>query len=130
MYKQRIVDSTAADTFYGDLFNVGWPDAPHRVLRNKAFSEWDAAGRPLPGARPGEGTIIGTLHYRWEDYHWRRYEAEMLTPDFDGDPDYAPMWAGESCSVVNDIKPAAEIVYDLAREAAAVLDRTPEAQPG
>lgn len=40
------------------------------------------------------------------------------------------MWAGESCSVINDIKPAAEIVHDLAREAAAVLDRTPEAQPG
>lgn len=85
---------------------------------------------PPAGARPGEGTIIDTLHYRWEDYHWRRYEAEMLTPDFDGDPDYAPMWAGESCSVINDIKPAAEIVHDLAREAAAVLDRTPEAQPG
>lgn len=31
-------------------------------------------------------------------------------PDFDCDLDYAPFWAGESCSVVNDIKPAGEIV--------------------
>jgi hypothetical protein len=54
----------------------------------------------------------------------------MVTPDFDGDLDYAPMWAGESCSVVNDIKPAAVIIHDLAREAAAALDRTPEAHPG
>jgi len=45
----------------------------------------------------------------------------MVTPDFDGDPEYAPMWAGESCSVVNEIKPAAAIVHDLAREAEAVF---------
>jgi nitronate monooxygenase len=129
VYMQRIVDSTAADTFYGDLFNVLWPDAPHRVLRNKAFAEWDAAGRPLPGARPGGGTIIDILHFPWEDYRWPRYAAGMVTPDFDGDPEYAPMWAGESCSVVNDIRPAAVIVHDLAREAAAALDRTPGAHP-
>jgi hypothetical protein len=29
------------------------------------------------------------------------------TPDVEGDIDYAPLWAGESCSVVNDIKPTA-----------------------
>jgi len=45
----------------------------------------------------------------------------MVTPDFDGDPEYAPMWAGESCSVVNDIKPAATIVRDLVREAETAL---------
>jgi hypothetical protein len=43
----------------------------------------------------------------------------MLTPDFDGDPDYAPMWMGESCSVVDEIKPAGEIVRDLVRDAEA-----------
>jgi hypothetical protein len=50
-----------------------------------------------------------------------RYAAEMVTPDFDGDPEYAPMWAGESCSVVNDIKPAGVIVRDLVREAEGAL---------
>lgn len=45
----------------------------------------------------------------------------MATPDFDGDLDYAPLWAGESCSVVHDIKPAAEIVEELARDAEAEL---------
>jgi nitronate monooxygenase len=38
-----------------------------------------------------------------------------------GDIEYAPLWAGESCSVVNDIKPAAEIVRDLVRDAEAEL---------
>jgi nitronate monooxygenase/enoyl-[acyl-carrier protein] reductase II len=45
----------------------------------------------------------------------------MATPDFDGDLDYAPFWAGESCSVVNDIKPAGEIVLELVRDAEAAL---------
>jgi hypothetical protein len=30
-------------------------------------------------------------------------------PDFDGDPDHAPIWAGKCVDVVNDIKPAATI---------------------
>jgi len=45
----------------------------------------------------------------------------MIPPDFDGDPDYAPMWAGESASAVNDIRPAAEIVDQLVREAETAL---------
>jgi nitronate monooxygenase len=127
VYKQRVVDSSAQDTWYGDLFDVWWR-APGRVLRNnRTFKEWDAAGRPPPGARPGEGTPIGTQRRAWGDYQWPRYAPGMVTPDFDGDPEYAPMWAGESCGVVNDIKPAAAIVRDLAREAEAVLARAPTA---
>src|SRR5262249_50203670 len=45
-YKDRIVKSRAEDTIYTQLFDIGWPGAPHRVLRNKAVMEWDAAGRP------------------------------------------------------------------------------------
>jgi nitronate monooxygenase len=122
VYKQRVVDSSAEDTFYGELFDVGWPDAPHRVLRKtKTVAEWEAAGRPRSGKRPGEGTPIGTQRRPWGDYEWPRYSPGMVTPDFDGDPEYAPMWAGESCSVVNDIKPAADVVRDLVREAEAAL---------
>jgi NAD(P)H-dependent flavin oxidoreductase YrpB (nitropropane dioxygenase family) len=126
VYKQRVVDSSAEDTFYGELFDVGWPDAPHRVLRNtKTFQEWDAAGRPPTGERPGEGAPIGTSHRPWGEFEWPRYAVGMVTPDFEGDPEYAPMWAGESCSVVHEIKPAAAIVHDLAREAEAALARPP-----
>ena len=122
LFKQRVVASSAGDTFYGDLFDVGWPDSPHRVLRkNKTFEEWDAAGLPPPGNRPGEGAAIGTIRQPWGEYQLLRYEARMLTPDFDGDAEYAPMWAGESCAVVNHIRPASAIVRDLVREAKEAL---------
>ena len=122
LYKQRVVESGADDTFYGYLYDIGFPDAPHRSLRNKTFEEWDAAGRPPPGERPGEGTSIGTYHMPGDEPRpWMRYASGMINPDFDGDLDYAPMWAGESCTVVNDVKPAAQIVQDLVAEAEATL---------
>jgi nitronate monooxygenase len=121
-YKRRIVASTAADTVYGELFDVWWPDAPHRVLRNRLVADWEAAGRPPPGQRPGEGTPIGTLvRSSGERIDWPRYAVGVAGPDFDGDIDDAPLWAGESCTVVNDIKPAAQIVRDLLAEAEAAL---------
>jgi len=121
-YKRRLVESSAADTVYNELYDVGWPNAPHRTLRNKTFDEWDAAGRPVPGKRSGEGTSIGRKTMTsGEVRDWPRYAVGMATPDFDGDVEYAPLWAGESCSVVNDIKPAGEIVRDLVREAEGLL---------
>ena len=118
-YKRRIVAATAADTAYTpDLYDVWWPGAPHRTLRNKTYEEWEAAGRPPSGSRPGEGESIGRYHLSsGRVVEWPRYASGMANSDFEGDIEYAPLWAGESCSVVNDIKPAAEIVADLVREA-------------
>jgi nitronate monooxygenase len=126
-YKRRVVASVAADTVYTeDLYDVGWPEAPHRTLRNKNFEAWEAAGRPPSGRRPGEGTVIGRKRALSGDViEWPRYASGVATADFDGDLDYAPLWAGESCSVVNDIKPAGEIVRELVRDAGAALRAAP-----
>ena len=110
-YKQRIVDAKAEDTVYNSLYDVWWPDAPHRTLRNKTLAEWEAAGCPPSGSRPGEGTSIGhrtSATGEWTE--WPRYAIGTAPPHFDGDIEYAPMWVGTSVSVVNDIKPAGEIV--------------------
>lgn len=116
-YKSRVVDATAADTaFSADLFDGGWPDAPHRFLKNKTYRMWEAAGRPVNGKRPGEGDPIGTLRLPWAEFAAVRYEVGMLVPTFDGDPEDYVMWAGLSVERVNDIKPAGEIVRDLVRE--------------
>jgi nitronate monooxygenase len=118
-FKRRIVAANATDTVYTpDLYDVWWPGAPHRTLRNKTYEEWEAAGRPPSGSRPGEGEPIGRYHLSsGRVVEWPRYAVGMANSDFEADVEYAPLWAGESCSVVNDIKPAAEIVADLVREA-------------
>jgi NAD(P)H-dependent flavin oxidoreductase YrpB (nitropropane dioxygenase family) len=121
-HKQRIVESNAADTVRNVLFDTWWPEAPSRILRNKTVLEWEAAGRPSPGQRPGEETHIGTRVLPSGDVQpWPRYAVGLIPPSFQGDLDRVAMHVGESCTVVNDIRPAAEIVRDLARDAEAAL---------
>jgi NAD(P)H-dependent flavin oxidoreductase YrpB (nitropropane dioxygenase family) len=119
-YKKRVVEAGVEDLVYCEnLFNHGWENAPHRVLRNRLVGEWEAAGRPPSGSRPGEGSTIGTVVRGSAKtlIDVVRYSPVMLTGDFQGDVEYGPLWAGESCSLVNDIRPAADIVRTLAREA-------------
>jgi NAD(P)H-dependent flavin oxidoreductase YrpB (nitropropane dioxygenase family) len=119
-YKERVVRSTAEDTVYTSLFNVGW-DAPHRVLRNRAIDEWESAGRPAHG-RPGEGTAIGMAPRGGTTAELLKYAANSYpTPGFTGDIENAVLYAGESCTLIGDVKPAAQIVRDLVEEAEAII---------
>ena len=45
------------------------------------------------------------------------------TTGFAGDIEYIALYAGESCTLVKEIKPAAEIVVDLVREAEEVIEQ-------
>lgn len=122
-YKERIVNSRAEDTVYTTLFDIGWPGAPHRVLRNKTVTEWEAAGCPPSGRRPGEGSVIGTATLAGMTVPAIRYSTIPPVTGFEGDMEYAALYCGESCSLVNDIKPAAQIVEDIMREADAAAQQ-------
>ncbi|WP_017316171.1 NAD(P)H-dependent flavin oxidoreductase [Mastigocladopsis repens] len=116
-YQERVVSSTAKDTVYTTLFDVGWPGAPHRVLRNTAFVEWESAGYPASGQRPGEGKIAGTVSVAGTTIEVPKYGAMIPLTGFSGDMESVALYAGESCSLVNDIKPAAQIVQEVVKEA-------------
>ena len=116
LYKELIIRSRAEDTVLTELFNIGW-NAPHRVLRNRAVSEWEDAGRPPPGKRPGEDTIIGRVNVGGQSIEVVRHSVTPPLPGFEGDAEYYCLYAGESCTLVNDIRPAAQIVRDVIREA-------------
>jgi len=120
-YKQRVVRACAEDTVHTMLFDIGWPDAAHRVLRNKAVQEWEAAGRPPSGQRPGEGTVIGRMALGGTMTDVPRYFVGNPMIGFEGDVEYAALYAGESCSLVDDVKPAAAIVREIVTQAEAVL---------
>jgi NAD(P)H-dependent flavin oxidoreductase YrpB (nitropropane dioxygenase family) len=120
-YKQRIVHAHADDTLHTTLFDVGWPAAPHRVLRTEMVELWERAGRPEPGKRPGEGETIVSL---------RRTDAEipvvnytvMPPADFvDGSFERLPFYAGQSCSLIKEILPAGEIVRRIAADASQLI---------
>lgn len=122
-YKRRIVESGAEDTVYAeDLFHEGWPNAPHRMLRNGVVREWEEAGRPATGKKPREGEIVGTLPGPDGPIQIPRYAAGMLTTTGSTVPvEEAPLWAGQSVALIHDVKPAGDIVRELVRDADALL---------
>ncbi len=111
VWKDALVAASAADTVMTGVFDIGWPAAPHRVLRNSTYRAWEAAGSPPPGARPGEGEVLGT--YLGEPLP--RYSVESPGPGVEA-ADYEPLcqYAGEGVDRIEEILPAAEIVRRLA----------------
>ena len=120
-YQRRVLAGTENDTAYlDDLFDVGWPDAPHRVLRNSTVTDWEAAGRPPPGRRPGEGEIIATAESVGEI---ERYACVTPRPDAVGAIEAMPMWAGQGVALVHRVQPAAEILREIHEDARGILRR-------
>ena len=53
-YQRRIPAASENDTAYCEnLFDGGWANAPHRVLRNSTVRDWEAAGRAAFGPTTG-----------------------------------------------------------------------------
>ncbi len=120
-YQQHLLEASENDTVYlEDLFDVGWPNAPHRVVRNSTVANWEATGRLPSGSRPGEGDVIATSKSRGEITRYR-----VNTPGFDviGDVEAMAMWAGQSVAMVHNVQPAAHIVQEISDDAQAILQR-------
>jgi nitronate monooxygenase len=119
-YREALAHATAADTFISTLFDVSWPDAPHRALRNSTVMAWEAAGRPPSGSRPGEGDVI----YRSPTCgQVVRYETDLAPTDAVGDIEASSLLAGQAVGLVTRMQPAAEILREISEEARNVIGR-------
>lgn len=87
-YARALVDATADDTVVTETFALGWPAAPHRVLRScvDASDAEPSSRSPVPPTR-----------------------------DFSGDVASAALYAGTSVGDVRSIEPAGEVIAELAR---------------
>ena len=118
-YQELLLRARETDTIYLDnLFDVRWPNAPHRTLRNKTVEAWETAGRPASGQRPGEGEVIATSRSSGPIV---RYQSYTPGPDVEGDIDALSLWAGQSVGLVSKLQPAGEIVREIAEEARLIL---------
>jgi nitronate monooxygenase len=110
-YRRRLLAAAETDPrWYPDLYEVGWPDAPHRALANSTSRAWDAAGRPPAGRRPGDGDVIA--HFDSGEAIVR-YEPAPPMAGTTGDIEALSMWAGQSVALAREPQPAAEIVAEL-----------------
>ena len=119
VYRSLLLEATETSTTYArDLFHLGWEDASHRVLRNSTVEDWEAAGRPAIGARPGEGDEVAL---RADGSPVARYSSALPLETMTGDIEALSLWAGQGVGLVHDVLPAGEIVRALVDEAARVL---------
>jgi NAD(P)H-dependent flavin oxidoreductase YrpB (nitropropane dioxygenase family) len=110
-YRRRLIAASETDAaWYADLYEVGWPDAPHRAIHNSTAERWEAAGRPAPGGRPGEGEVIA--HFASGDPILRYSPAPPMVGTT-GDIEALSLWAGQSVALARRSQPAAEIVAEL-----------------
>ena len=120
-YRERLFQAKETDTvFLENLFDVRWPNAPHRTLRNRTVDAWEAAGRPPSGKRPGEGDVIATSRSAGPIV---RYQSYTPGADAEGDIDALSLWAGQSVGLVSKLQPAGEIVREISDEADSILRR-------
>ena len=119
-YRERLFAARETDTIHTSLFDVGWPNAPHRVLRNATQDAWDAAGRPASGSRPGEGEVVARGP---NGGPMLRYQSATPGVGATGDIDALSLWAGQGVAQVRRAQPAAEIVLELIEEAQAAITR-------
>ncbi|MBA2763834.1 MAG: nitronate monooxygenase [Thermoleophilaceae bacterium] len=122
-YKQRLVDGS--ETVLTELFGMGWPRAPHRVLRNGATERWLGAEAAVPAA-------IGALHGLLSPiaaYAPQRLQGRLAARAASGPLDLLPfpptgamaratlethpLYAGETVARVSDLPPAGELVGRL-----------------
>jgi NAD(P)H-dependent flavin oxidoreductase YrpB (nitropropane dioxygenase family) len=110
-YRHRVMAAAETDPqWYPNLYEVGWPDSPHRALRNSTSRKWEAAGRPPPGRRSGEGDLIAHLA---SGEPIVRYEPAPPMVGTTGEIEALSMWAGQSVALARQPQSAAEIVTEL-----------------
>lgn len=119
LYRTRLIDAAESDTRWArDLYDIDWPDAPHRTLANTTSRRWDAAECPAPGGRPNENQIIG---HRPNGNPVLRYQSYTPLPATTGDVEAMSLWAGQSVWRLRETMPAAEIVREIHEDARALL---------
>jgi NAD(P)H-dependent flavin oxidoreductase YrpB (nitropropane dioxygenase family) len=108
-YLDRLIAACPADTTLTTAFDGGWPDAPHRVIRNATLDGWEAAGMPTRGLRPEEDEPVSYRNGR----PILRYDHAQPTRDTVGNVGLMAMYAGTSIRAVERHEPADSIVERL-----------------
>ena len=122
-YKERLLE--ARETILTELFGAGWP-APHRVVPNRATARWLGRDPRGPGwvrgfhraTAPAFSRVPVPMQFRLAAM--QKPSRPMFGPaaaTVDGPPnliDAGPLYAGECIDRITDIRPAGELVRELA----------------
>jgi nitronate monooxygenase len=113
-FKNCLIRARESDAEYLKLFDGGWPNAPHRVLRNSTVDAWNDAGQPKPGQRPHERQVIG---HSADGKAILRYDDTPPVTGMQGDWEACAHYAGQSAGMIKGVKSARSIVNEVVNDA-------------
>jgi nitronate monooxygenase len=111
VYKAGLVAASEEDTVRTILFGHGWPDAPHRALRTRFVKEWVDRERETQDSQSDE-PIIGRAVFGGAEIPIHRFASMPPNVQATGDIESMSLFAGQSVGLVDEIRPAAEILRE------------------
>jgi len=111
-YVAALLTADGEATVLTEAFAVGWPDAPHRVLRSA-----------LQAAEAFEGDVVGALHAGPQSEPLPRLSARTPSRAVTGTVAAMAQYAGQGVGQVTSVTPAAQVVAELAEGAEQLLRR-------
>lgn len=114
IYADALINARAEDSVYTLAFHVGWPDAPHRVLRS-AIAAAEARGEEIVGKLVRIGGKEHSVH---------RFSCAIPDQTATGQIEAMSLFAGQSVGGVKRVMPAREIIEELIAEAESLLRRS------
>ena len=128
LYKDRLLAASEADTVRTILFGYGWSHAPHRTLRTKFVEEWVGREEEAQDQCPDE-RVIGHTRIAGQEMPVQRFLSIPPNRDTTGDIASMDLLSGQVVGLVGEIRPAADVVRQIAEEARIVVRRLSGVDP-
>ncbi len=102
-YIEALVAARTDDSVLTEAFGVGWPNAPHRVLRSA-----------IDAAEAAPADVVGeTMSRDGKPVQMVRFGASSPNRDTTGDISAMALYAGRSVGAIDRVMTAAEVVAEL-----------------
>ncbi|MGK7394196.1 MAG: NAD(P)H-dependent flavin oxidoreductase [Candidatus Cyclobacteriaceae bacterium M3_2C_046] len=105
-YKKVLVKAEENSTELTVCFDKGWTNAPHRIIKNNTYYQWEAAGCPAAGNRPGEKDVVAS---RANGDTIERYATSCPVEGNSGNVLDLALYAGTGVAKIHDL-PSVEIL--------------------
>jgi len=105
--REALLAATSSDTVRSRIYS----GKPARLLKNRWTRAWDEPGAPEPLPMPLQNLLVSEAHQR------------LMRS---GQPDVVPMPVGQIVGRMNEVRPVAEVIATLLREADEALARLGE----
>lgn len=125
-YKARLVAAKDNASVTTTMFGPEYPNRPYRVLRNRVVDEFAGREDAIPEPPPPPAVIGKTLLFPRtfrQPYAMPKFSAIVPTPDTIGDFEEMGLPAGAGAGIINDIRPAAQIVATMMNDARLLFEK-------